>query len=217
MARTTTALRDIVLAEGGFDSARWSTAAVGWLSDKHRQLIVRSRWKFADSFSLGTTTAGTATYTWPVSAVQFEWIEVAGVRYFYASPEAVDGLQDGSWEVASDDGFYTQAADATGATKLLRLFPTPTVSSLAITGKVMLSPADLDTSGSNPLTPDDMERPLIAGAIGVGKLMAHERPDLAAAFEATFQTDGVVELSKRVRSRGRTGPTAVAVKGMNFR
>lgn len=189
---------------------------VGWLSDRHRELIVESKWKFADSYSLGTTTAGTQTYTWPAGAVQFEWIEIGGVRYFWATEEALDGLYEGTWQADTDDGFYTQAADATGATKLLRLYPAPTASGVAITGRVLLSPADLDTSGSNPLCPDDLEQHLIDGAIATGELRAKKRPDVAAPFEQNFQA-GVLKLTKRRRLRGHSGVIAMPVRGFHFR
>jgi hypothetical protein len=217
VARTTTQLRDLVALEGGFDATLWNAAIVGWLDDRHKQLVAEAKWKYADDYSLGTTTANVAVYTVVDDLVQVAWLEVGGVRYERTSSSHIDRLHDVTeYSVPSDQGWFAEGSSATGAVKQVRLYPTPTVSGTAITAKVSLVPADLDTSSVNPVVPEDFEETLIAGALAVGEARVNKRPDMAQFHEQAFQ-DGIARLRKRRIGRFGQGPVAIPVKGYQFR
>ena len=97
------------------------------------------------------------------------------------------------------------------------MFPAPEETGLAITaGRATIIPADLDTSSSNPIIPEDLEPQLIAGAIATGKKRVENRPDLAQPFEDEF-ADGVQKLRRRKGSRVGGGVASIPVWGRHFR
>lgn len=201
-----------VRSQGGIDA---STDVVrGWVLDRHDRLITRSRYRMAMK-SLGNTAVDDAEYVLSEQIVDLFKVRIEGVgKFVLASIEELWDLQNGaSYELGRGEaGFFAPrygddgGQDAEG----FELFPAPDEAGLEMTGLVALRPT-VPNDSEEPRCPREFHFYIRAGAIADGLALMDERINEAGAFEELFEA-GIVELSKRRKSRIGSGPQRIPIR-----
>lgn len=167
--------------------------------------------------SLGTTTAGTASYTLPSNVVNV--LRVLIGTQPYEGSESLEAFQDIDAGLADTDGYFYAIlpdADSDENTSSLRFYPAPSTTGTAISALVALMPSTLTyTSGTALPIPLDTHPHLLAGA--KAELFDEEdRQDEAQKEEAVFAA-GIAKLAKRVKDRAKgTGHHRMRMAGYDF-
>lgn len=189
-----------------------TSTAQGYVQEAYRRAVVDAKW-FTETAALGSTVAGQAAYSLPVGLIQLDSLFVDGTEFGRVGEFDIPDLLSGDEFLSSSMGVYAQTSSAAGVDQV-QLYPAPTSSGLAITGKGEFVPADLVTgsgAGSSPVFPLDLHPVVLDGAIALGYLRSDERPDMAGVHEQRFQ-EGVQKLRARKIARvGGRGPFRIRV------
>ena len=157
--------------------------------------------------SLGTTTSGTSTYTLAASI-----ISLGRVRADYSTGTVLYEAIDSRQLDEVDAGLRTLDPDVTvfallhdtdddATTASLRIYPTPSESSVTLLGIYAGLPSELTYSSGTALPLNvDFHEALLAGCRAEFYAREEERPDLAATEEAKFAA-GIDGLRKRKNAR----------------
>lgn len=173
--------------------------------------------------SLGTTTSGTDTYTLTASVSKLKQIRAdytAGtVLYEGTSLRTLWDLDVENLVAATDDYYFAVVPDTDddATTASLRLYPTPSESGIALTGRYVGLPADLAYASATALPiPLDIHEALLAGCRAEFFRRDEDRPDLAAAEEGVFAA-GVEALRKFSNARAEgDAPMRLGLWGFDF-
>lgn len=198
-----------------------TTRAAAVANERLNRMVTEAKYIRAVK-SLGTTTSGTASYSLDASIVgilKAKAVYTAG-QVNYEGTESLEDLWDidaGTATVVSDTNAYWIAiqpdSDSDGTTNSFLLSPTPSQSSVTVTGLVALQAATFTYGNSSALPiPVDTHEHLLAGC--KAELSDEdEREDLSARFESTFQL-GIQKLKQRVQGLGvGTGRHRMRVAG----
>lgn len=192
-----------------FDAAQ--SLIVDVVNERQREMVVQAKWLVSEA-QLGTTVAGTGTYAVPGSVVHIRLVQVGSTTYSWASEDellqfAADGSSVGAW--------FSAAFSSTGA-PLIRLYPAPDVSGLAIMAVETGMPVDAAYGSSTALAvPADLHMYLRAGCRATLLREISNRPDLAGPEEQAFQ-QGIGLLRKRRVTLVSSGVTYARVQGQDF-
>lgn len=217
MADTVSQLVARVLNEGGFDTDE--PTVLGWLTVRQRLMCSRSAC-FRKTLELGPTLAGQRDYPVPDEVVEI--LEVLVASYPYQSGRHTDlgaGAR-GYIRLRGEGGLATRDDDASG-NESIALFPTPSQGSAPEPGSplsvlAVCRPPDLSMADNTTLkVPGEYVDGLVAGAIATGLLRLEKRQDLAAPFDAQFES-ACSELERQVNDRfAQSGPAQIRVAGIN--
>lgn len=184
-----------------------------WVNEKHKQLVVKSRWD-TRGYSPGSTVIGQADYDMDPNVVDLDKLIVGSKQY---RPTG----QDEIWELQNTDatlvpgvaGVFAVTYKADG-TAQFTLYPTPDQAAVIETLSIF-TPADLANDGDYPIVPEDYHESIADGAIALGYRLRAENSQEAAEFEQRFQT-AIGELKARKNMRGGGGPVQIGVRGYHF-
>jgi hypothetical protein len=200
-----------VRSQGGIDAS--SDVVRGWVLDRIDRLVSRSHYKRAVR-AVGTTVAGESEYALEEEIVDLAKLKVDGVPYTLASIEELWDLKNGVayQRGRGGGGFFAPSYSSSGsdAAEGFELFPEPDTDGLDIRALVSLRP-DVTPDGEEPPIPREFHHYIRAGAIADGLALMDERIGEAGAFEEVFE-QGVVELSKRRKSRIGSGPQQIPIR-----
>lgn len=167
--------------------------------------------------SLGTTVAGTASYTLPSNVVNVLKVLI-GTQPYEGAATIEEFFEIDAGNADTSGYFYAilPDADSDENTASLRFYPAPSVTGTAISALVAIQPTTLTYTSNTALPiPLDTHEHLLAGA--KAELMdEEERQDESAKFEAVFQT-GVDKLKRRVKDRAKgSGHHRMRMSGYDY-
>lgn len=197
-----------------FDATQ--TRAVDVVNERLNRMVSESE-SLQAIVSLGTTTAGTASYSLPSNVVNV--IRVLIGTQPYEGAATLEEFQDIDAGVADTDGYFYAIlpdADSDENTASLRFYPAPSTTGDTISALVALQSSTLTyTSGTALPIPADTHSHLLAGA--EAELHDEEgRQDESAKKEAVYQA-GIQILKRRVKDRAKgTGHHRMRVRGYDF-
>lgn len=200
-------------------SATSDTVMRSWVHRCVRDAVARARWRKVRR-ELGTTTAALATYELDEDVVKLLSIRVNNSRRWKkVTQEEMEDLETGNARLLHVPGAWAEefealAQDAAespadGDTALVRLWPTPESTGLAITGRCAVHSLAI-TAATTASTfeigvPDDLAAYIaVDGPIAMGYREALARHDDAREYAARFEL-GVQELSRRANARAAGG------------
>jgi hypothetical protein len=175
-----------------------TATAKGWVQERFDEMIDESGWSKNPVLSLSSTIAGTAIYTISTTVARLSTIIVGGQEYQPVGEQTLEDLR-------TSNLFLTHLPTGTGGvfapsgTNAIELYPAPTTSGVAITGRVSLEAIDI-VDGTEPAIPRGLHTYLLEGAIALGFERSDERVDLAGPHEQKFQI-GIDKLRRRTLSR----------------
>jgi hypothetical protein len=208
-------LDDMTTVLSGLFAGESTPTLQGWVQEAYRRAATESKW-LTKNLAVGTTVAGTADYPIASDVLQLESVVIDGAEYGRVNEFDILDVQHGRAFV--DVPVFAQSFSGAGADQIT-LFPTPTTSGLAITGKAVMVPPDLVTgsgAGSAPVFTTDLHSVVLDGAIAIGYLRSDERPDMAGEHEQRFR-DGVLRATRRrVKRASGHGPFRAALMGIDF-
>jgi hypothetical protein len=200
-----------VRSQGGIDAS--SDVVRGWVLDRIDRLVSRSKYRIAIQ-SVGTTAVGQEEYALDEDIVDLAKLKVDGVPYTLASIEELWDLKNGVAYTRGrgGGGFFAPSYGTTGDDSAdgFEIFPAPETAGLGMRGLVALRP-EVTPDSSEPPIPREFHHYIRAGAIADGLALMDERIAEAGAFEEVFE-QGVVELSKRRKSRIGSGPQQIPIR-----
>lgn len=185
-----------------------SATAKGWVQERYDEMIDESGWSKNPVLSLGTTTAGLATYAVPTTVDKLVTVIVGGQEFQPVGEQTLEDLRTGNL-------FLRQLPTGTGGVfanyggTSIELYPAPTATGTAITARVSLEGTDI-ADGTEPAIPRGLHTYLLEGAMALGFQRVDERSDLAGEHEQKFQA-GVDKLRRRTLSRIGHGPQRIRV------
>lgn len=205
---------DAVIQQVGTDASR--AQCLSLLNEAYRDQVARARW-FRTESSIGTTTAGTASYTLPSNLIELYGLKVAGVPWDAIGEDAMWKVNAGTaWVYVGPGGVFSQDYDSSGNPQIT-LYPAPTTDGDDITIRGSWVPADLtDSTASYPITPADTHSSLIDGTAALVLVRIDERPDLADPFTQRFSN--VTEVLRRRKNGLAWGsrPAQIQVQGYHW-
>lgn len=186
-----------------------------WLNEKHKQLVVKSKWD-QRIVEIALTIANTAEYDLDPNIVEIDEITVADAPYDAATGgiRSIWQLRKGNMRVAGPAGVFAQNFKSDG-TPQLSLYPTPATAGDSIEALATFTPADLSGDGSYPIVPEDVHEAIADGAIALGWRIRAENAPEAEVFEQRFQT-AIEEVRRRKNRRVGGGVVQIAVQGYHF-
>lgn len=203
-----------VLDQGGFPAAI-SGEAGGWVNEVHKRVVAKALW-MEEEVSLGNTVIDQAAYDVPVNVVDVAelWLEGDDTpgEWTRVSPRDLRSVRRGISYIRYGEGIFAPKFTSSGATQI-ELYPAPTIAGVPIMVTTAVIPATM-TTGMSPVIPEDMHGDLMDGAIALGL----QRRDERDASALTAKVDRmVVDLMRRKNSRIGSGPSRMAVFGVDFR
>jgi hypothetical protein len=201
----------LVTAQGGFDTSQASTSTanvLGWINEAVQAAVADAQ-SLEQVRELGPTVAAQAQYGMDTDIVQVKKLRVNKSRPWVPTELGrMWELEAGGGYVRGAPGAYAQGDDSQSATDVsnvlrwVRLWPVPTSAGYSIEGICAVQHPAITVSDATVIqVPDDLVRQVaVDGAINLGLLYAHGRPDLAAPFAQSYAA-AVKALQKRARSR----------------
>lgn len=216
----------LIAGHGGFDPSVAQTSDTmqrAWLNAAVQRAISKSLY-LKQIRQLGPTVANQPDYAVDNDVIQVETVRVNGSRpWGRARLEdlwAAEG-QPAAAQILGAPGFFapsweTEAAqDVDDVPHNIRLYRAPTVSGQTIEAicSVMHKQITVATAANYALQlPEDLALEIaVDGAVAIGMLRVHERADLAAPYQARYDT-AVADLKTRTNSRIGKGPFYARVR-----
>jgi hypothetical protein len=200
-------------------SATSDTVIRSWIHRCVREAVAQAKWRKVRR-ELGTTTAALATYELDEDIVQVLKLRVDGSRWWHkATMEEMVDLETSNGRLYDSPGAWSQEFEALaqdgvespadGDTSLVRLWPAPETSGLAITALCAVQSVAITsatTAGTFEIgVPDDLAGPVaVDGPIAMGFREALGRHEDAAQYQARYEL-GKNELARRANSRASGG------------
>lgn len=183
--------------------------AKGWLNDRYRQMVARSRFRMTQT-TLGTTNAGQSDYAISADIVDLESLMVGGSVYNSDNPSTLWNLKAGKSRLYSHvAGIFVSDPSSTGPSQI-ELYPAPSTSGVDITGLVALQPSDLVDGTDEPIIPADYREALADGATAIGLAQKDEKLQEADRYETRFW-DAVEKLRVKAIGRIGSGPARIRI------
>lgn len=190
---------------------------LGLLQEAYDIQVAEARW-FRTETPIGVTTSGTNEYEIPADLIEAYGVKVGNAPYQAIGEDLMWRITNATAMVrlSSGGGVFSQGVNATGV-PTLTLYPTPGVNGTPITVYAARAPVTLIDSSTNfPATPRDLHSSLVSGTASLiyGRLEA--RPDLAAQFQASFES-ATERLRRRRNGILRGGaPGQLLVAGIHY-
>jgi hypothetical protein len=189
-----------------------ATEANARLNQRHKEMVAGAR-ALRERLSAGTTTASVSDYAVPPEVVEVMTVFVDGKPYDKVDHDTMDDLIAGyswiSYSSYSSNAVFTDTYTGSGTAEV-SLYPTPTVSGLAITLRAAVLPPDLVGDNDFPSLPPDFHEDLVDAALATTFLRDEERLGEAQALEARFQ-GRIAELRRRLGDRIGSGPVQIRI------
>jgi hypothetical protein len=189
-----------------------ATEANARLNQRHKEMVAGAR-ALRERLSAGTTTASVSDYAIPPEVVEVMTVFVDGKPYDKVDHDTMDDLIAGyswiSYSSYSSNAVFTDTYTGSGTAEV-SLYPTPTVSGLAITLRAAVLPPDLVADADVPSLPPDFHEDLIDAAWATTLRRDESRFDMWQSLEQHFQ-DRIVELRRRLGDRVGSGPVQIKV------
>jgi hypothetical protein len=177
-----------------------SDQALEWLLDRARVMNTAAGWLLREVQV--PLDLNTQEYALPASVVRVEAMTVGGRPYRRSTLTQMDQARYGG----GTKPIYADGVNEDGDSLLAVWPPTVGTGVLRVLADV---PAPSDPATETPPFPDDIQRGLSDGAIGMGLARMDERFDSAGYFEARF-TDASTRL--RLRRHGHVGRGGVPIR-----
>jgi hypothetical protein len=189
-----------------------ATEANARLNQRHKEMVAGAR-ALRERLSAGTTTASVSDYAIPPEVVEVMTVFVDGKPYDKVDHDTMDDLIAGyswiSYSAYSSNAVFTDTYTGSGTAEV-SLYPTPTVSGLAITLRAAVLPPDLVADADVPSLPPDFHEDLVDAAYATTLRRDEARFDMWQSLEAQFQ-NRIAELRRRLEDRVGSGPVQIRV------
>jgi hypothetical protein len=178
-----------------------SDQALKWLLDRARVMNASAGWLLREAQI--PLDLNTVEYPLPVNALRTEAVTVGGRPYRRSTLTQMDQARYGG----GTRPIYADGVD-TGGSSLIAVWPP--AQGTAVLRYVADVATPTNTATESPPFPEDVQRGLSDGAIGVGLARMDERFDSAGYFEARF-TDATTRLRLRRNSHVGRGGTPIRI------
>jgi hypothetical protein len=178
-----------------------SDQALEWLLDCARRMNASAGWLLREGDL--TLTVDVTEFDLPVAAVRVEALTIGGRPYARSTLGAMDAARYGG-------GTKTIYADGVNETGDSLISIWPPVAGTGVLRYLADVPTPVDPATESPPFPEDVQRGLSDGAIGIGLARMDERFDSAGYFDARF-ADATARLRLRRHSHVGRGGTPIRI------